>query len=84
MAWDFQTDPEFQQKLDWIQQFVEEELIPLEPDGHGRLTGAIEPIFNFHRGRNSLETIDNDFGIALNQIGPIVEIDNDDIEPFAA
>lgn len=31
MAWDFETDPEFQQKLDWIRTFVEEELIPLEP-----------------------------------------------------
>ena len=31
MAWDFQTDSEFQKKLDWVQQFVEEELIPLEP-----------------------------------------------------
>jgi acyl-CoA dehydrogenase len=31
MAWDFETDPQFQQKLDWIEQFVREELIPLEP-----------------------------------------------------
>ena len=31
MAWDFETDPEFQQQLDWVKQFVEEELIPLEP-----------------------------------------------------
>jgi acyl-CoA dehydrogenase len=31
MAWDFETDPGFQVKLDWVQQFVEEELIPLEP-----------------------------------------------------
>jgi acyl-CoA dehydrogenase len=31
MAWDFQTDPEFQEKLDWVSRFVDEELIPLEP-----------------------------------------------------
>lgn len=31
MAWDFETEPAFQEKLDWIAQFVNEELIPLEP-----------------------------------------------------
>lgn len=31
MAWDFETDAEFRRKLDWVKQFVEEELIPLEP-----------------------------------------------------
>lgn len=30
MAWDFETDPEFQKKLDWVERFVNEELIPLE------------------------------------------------------
>ncbi|MEH6581404.1 MAG: acyl-CoA dehydrogenase family protein [Halioglobus sp.] len=30
MAWDFRTEPEFQKKLDWVQTFVDEELIPLE------------------------------------------------------
>jgi acyl-CoA dehydrogenase len=30
MAWDFSPDPEFQVQLDWITQFVTEELIPLE------------------------------------------------------
>jgi acyl-CoA dehydrogenase len=29
MAWDFQTEPEFQEKLDWIQRFCEEEVEPL-------------------------------------------------------
>jgi alkylation response protein AidB-like acyl-CoA dehydrogenase len=29
MAWDFSTEPEFQQKLDWIQQFCEEKVDPL-------------------------------------------------------
>ncbi len=26
MAWDFQTDPEIQVELDWIEQFVREEV----------------------------------------------------------
>ena len=29
MAWDFSTEPEFQQKLDWIQQFCDEKVDPL-------------------------------------------------------
>lgn len=30
MAWDFSTEPEFQAKLDWAQEFVKEEIIPIE------------------------------------------------------
>jgi acyl-CoA dehydrogenase len=30
MAWDFETDPEFQQKLDWIDAFVRDEVEPLD------------------------------------------------------
>ena len=30
MAWDFQTDPEIQAELDWIEQFVREEVDPLD------------------------------------------------------
>ncbi|HKG17066.1 MAG TPA: acyl-CoA dehydrogenase family protein [Solirubrobacteraceae bacterium] len=30
MAWDFSTEPEFQQKLDWMRDFVREEIWPLE------------------------------------------------------
>jgi len=29
MAWDFETDPEFQKKLDWIEAFMETEVEPL-------------------------------------------------------
>src|SRR3546814_13902412 len=32
MAWDFQTDPDFQEKLDWIKQFCEEKVEPLHHD----------------------------------------------------
>ena len=30
MAWDFSTDPEFQEKLDWIEQFCKEKVEPLD------------------------------------------------------
>ena len=29
MAWEFSTEPEFQEKLDWIEQFCEERVGPL-------------------------------------------------------
>ncbi len=29
MAWDFSTDPEFQEKLDWVEQFCRDEVEPL-------------------------------------------------------
>ncbi|MDX3901453.1 MAG: acyl-CoA dehydrogenase family protein [Sphingobium sp.] len=30
MAWDFETDPEFQQELDWIDSFTREQIAPLD------------------------------------------------------
>ncbi len=30
MAWEFSTDPEFQEQLDWVEQFCREEVEPLE------------------------------------------------------
>ena len=30
MSWDFETEPEFQKELDWIDQFVREEVEPLD------------------------------------------------------
>ncbi len=30
MAWDFSTEPEFQEKIDWMREFVREEIWPLE------------------------------------------------------
>jgi acyl-CoA dehydrogenase len=29
-VWEFQTDPEFQVKLDWVRTFVEEDVEPLD------------------------------------------------------
>jgi alkylation response protein AidB-like acyl-CoA dehydrogenase len=31
MAWDFETDPEFEAQLAWMRSFIDTELIPLEP-----------------------------------------------------
>ena len=28
--WDFETDPEYQAELDWVDEFVREEVEPLE------------------------------------------------------
>ena len=30
MAWDFSTEPEFQEKLDWVERFCREQVEPLE------------------------------------------------------
>ena len=30
MSWDFETEPEFQKRLDWIEQFVRAEVEPLD------------------------------------------------------
>ncbi|HEY1630549.1 MAG TPA: acyl-CoA dehydrogenase family protein [Rhizomicrobium sp.] len=35
MAWDFETDPEFQKKLDWIDEFIDNEVEPLTQLGVG-------------------------------------------------
>ena len=29
--WDFETEPDFQVKLDWMRQFIDDNLVPLEP-----------------------------------------------------
>jgi acyl-CoA dehydrogenase len=48
MAWDFSTDPEFQEQLDWMAAFVRENLWPLEllidELGWDGLTDAIRPL----------------------------------------
>jgi acyl-CoA dehydrogenase len=52
MAWDFQTEPEFQEKLDWMRTFVRDEIIPLEaladlwrsPEGRARFAQITAPL----------------------------------------
>jgi acyl-CoA dehydrogenase len=52
MAWDFSTEPEFQAKLDWMREFVRDEIIPLEtlaeewrsPEGRARFARITAPL----------------------------------------
>ena len=52
MAWDFETDPDFQKKLDWMEGFVREEIFPLEtlaehwrtPEGRATLKRITDPM----------------------------------------
>src|SRR5437660_682587 len=48
MSWDFSTDPDFQQKLDWMNEFVRSEIWPLETVwrelGHDGLREAMTPL----------------------------------------
>jgi len=34
MSWDFSTDPDFQEQLDWMRDFVRREIWPLEAIWH--------------------------------------------------
>ena len=46
MSWDFSTEPEFEAKLEWMRNFMREEVYPLEvldTDGRG-LMAAILPL----------------------------------------
>jgi acyl-CoA dehydrogenase len=49
MAWDFSTEPEFQAQLDWMREFVQQEIWPIEPvfdelgeDGFRRVIGPLQ------------------------------------------
>jgi len=42
MAWDFETEPEFEAKLQWMREFVKEEIFPLE---------TLAPEFRSEEGR---------------------------------
>lgn len=43
MPWDFETEPEFQEKLDWIDEFVREEVEPLDLFFHGDSHASFDP-----------------------------------------
>ena len=30
MSWDFETDPEFQERLDWVEAFVRDQVEPID------------------------------------------------------
>jgi acyl-CoA dehydrogenase len=46
VAWDFSTEPEFEEQLDWMRGFVRDEVFPLETLGldHDRLLTGIVPL----------------------------------------
>ena len=48
MSWDFSTDPDFQEQLDWMREFVRAEIWPLEAIWHelglDGLTRAMAPL----------------------------------------
>src|SRR3982750_2126171 len=46
MAWDFSTEPEFEQKLEWMRGFVRDEIIPLETLGlpYERIVDIVRPL----------------------------------------
>ena len=45
MAWDFSTEPEFQESLDWMRAFVREEIWPIETVAHELDQGALDRIY---------------------------------------
>ena len=53
MAWDFSTEPEFQEQLDWMRQFVREEIWPLETIADELDTGAAGPRLRAAAGARS-------------------------------
>ena len=46
MGWDFSTEPEFQAQLDWMRDFVRDEIWPLETLDleHQQIERAFEPL----------------------------------------
>ncbi|MGA1681964.1 MAG: acyl-CoA dehydrogenase family protein, partial [Ilumatobacteraceae bacterium] len=52
MAWDFETEPEFEEKLEWMRGFVRDEIIPLEtladvwraPGGREKFATVTQPL----------------------------------------
>ena len=66
MGWDFETEPEFQEKLDWIDQFVTDEIEPLEA-----LLSAKDIDFGkFMKRRNELKQVVKDHDLWACHLGP--------------
>ena len=45
MAWDFSTDPEFEEQLEWMRAFVREEIWPIEPVASDLDQAALDRIY---------------------------------------
>ena len=66
MSWDFETEPEFQEKLDWIDQFVSDEIEPLEA-----LLSAGDIRFDqFMKRRQELKQVVKDNDLWACHLGP--------------
>ena len=52
MGWDFQTDPEFEETLAWMREFVREEVEPLDAIAdqldQTQLVALLAPLQEFH------------------------------------
>ena len=44
MAWDFTTDPEFAKTLEWVREFVDREILPIEALSHSLTQSELERI----------------------------------------
>ncbi len=60
MAWDFETEPEFEAKLAWMREFMKEEVFPLE-------TLAAE--FRSPEGRAVYDKITADWKWLVDEVG---------------
>ncbi len=45
MAWDFSTEPEFEEKLAWMREFVREEIWPIETIGDEITQAQLDAIY---------------------------------------
>src|SRR3954467_12448778 len=45
MAWDFSTEPEFEEQLEWMRAFVREEIWPIEPVASDLDQAALDRIY---------------------------------------
>jgi acyl-CoA dehydrogenase len=66
VSWDFETEPEFQEKLDWIDRFVSDEIEPLEALMAARDIGWDV----FMKRRNELKQIVKDNDLWACHLGP--------------
>jgi acyl-CoA dehydrogenase len=49
MSWDFGTDPALQEELDWIRQYVDEVILPLEVAGAGLNQKQLDALWQPHK-----------------------------------
>ena len=68
MAWDFETDPEFQEKLDWADNFVREEVEPLDQVWDGLAFTPLDD--NRRRAVDPLKQAVRDQGLWATHLGP--------------